>query len=138
MVSLGWGVIRDELGAVMNKINLLGGIFIAVSLVHDIMQVVAYTEVKKISQDEEDELFDIVAVLSLVIAVVDVIFFLWIIDALNGTMEYLENLSQNSKLLRYLRLRFILLFSILFTIIYTVFGVVDSYDEGIVQQEQEW
>jgi hypothetical protein len=138
MVSLGWGVIRDELGAVMNKINLLGGIFIAVSLVRDIMNVVAYTEVHKISQEEDDELFDIVAVLSLVIAVLDVIFFLWIIDALNGTMEYLENLSQNSKLLRYLRLRLILLCSILFTIAYTVFGVVDSYDEGIVQQEQEW
>lgn len=69
MVSLGWGVVRDELGAVMNKINLLGGIFIAVSLVRDIMNVVAYTEVQKISQVEEDELIDVVAVLSLVIAV---------------------------------------------------------------------
>ena len=108
------------------------------SLVHDIMNVVAYTEVQKISQEEEEELFDIVKALSLGIAVVDVIFFLWIIDALNSTMEYLENMSQTSKLLRYLRLRLILLFSILFAIAYTIFGLVDSYDEGIVEQEQEW
>jgi hypothetical protein len=143
MISLGWGVVRDDLGAVMNKITALGGIYIAVSLVRDIMTVVAYTEVQKISQEEEDELFDIVSILTLVIALIDVGFYLWIIDALNGTMEYLENLSQTSKLLRYLRLRFILLISILFAVVWSVFGIVDIlyilyYDEGIVDQEQEW
>ena len=32
MVSLGWGVVRDDLGAVMNKINLLGGRYLLVMM----------------------------------------------------------------------------------------------------------
>lgn len=138
MVSLGWGVIRDDLGSVMHKIHFLGGVYIAVALVRDIMTVVAYTEVQKISQEGENELFDIVSILTLVIALVDVLFYLWIIDSLNATMEYLEGLNQTSKLRRYLRLRSILLFSILFAVIWSVFGIVDSYDQGIVDDEQEW
>ena len=138
MVSLGWGVIRDDLGSVMSKITFLGGTFTAVSLLHDIMDVVAYTEVQKLSEEEEDELFDIVEILGIVIVVLDVIFVIWILDAMNGTMEYLENMNHTSKLLRYLRLRFILLFAILFAIAYTVFGVVDQVDQGIVDHEQEW
>jgi Kef-type K+ transport system membrane component KefB len=138
MVSLGWGVVRDDLGGVMKKINFLGGLYIVVSAVRDIMTVLALTEVQKMSQEEEDELFDIVTILTMVIAFIDVLFYLWIIDALNGTMEYLENMSQTSKLLQFLRLRCLLLFSILFAVIWAVFGIVDSYDAGIVDQEQEW
>jgi hypothetical protein len=138
MVALGWGVIRDDLGAVMNRINYMGGVYIAVSLVRDSMTVVAYTEVQKISQEEEDELFDIVSILSLVIALIDVMFYMWIIDSLNATMEYLEGMSQTSKLLRYLRLRSILLFSILFAVVWSVFGIVDNYDQGIVEEDQAW
>jgi hypothetical protein len=138
MVSLGWGVVRDDLGGVMKKINFLGGLYIVVSAVRDIMTVLAYTEVQQMSQEEEDELFDIVTILTMVIAFIDVLFYLWIIDALNGTMEYLENMSQTSKLLQFLRVRFLLLFSILFAVIWAVFGIVDSYDTGIVDQEQEW
>lgn len=138
MVAMGWGVIRDDLGDVMKKINFLGGLYVVVSLVRDIITVVAYTEVQVMSQEEEDELFDVVTILTLVIAFIDVIFYLWIIDSLNATMEYLESMSQMSKLLRYLRLRCILLFSILFAVVWSVFGIVDSYDEGIVDQEQEW
>jgi hypothetical protein len=138
MVSLGWGVVRDDLGDVMRKINFFGGLYIVVSLVRDIVTVIAYTEVQVMSQEAEDELFDVVTILTLVIAFIDVIFYLWIIDSMNATMEYLEGLSQTSKLLRYLRLRCILLFSILFAVMWSVFGIVDSYDEGIVDQESEW
>jgi len=138
MVALGWGVVRDELGSVMKKINFLGGLYIATSLVCDIMTVVAYTEVQKISQEEEQELFDVVSILRIVIAVIDVTFYVWIIDSLNATMEYLESNNQTSKLLRYLRLRCILLFSILFAVIWSVFGMVNTVDEGIVEDEQNW
>jgi hypothetical protein len=138
MVSLGWGVVRDDLGGVMKKINFLGGLYIVVSAVRDIMTVLGFMEVQQMSQEEEDELFDIVTILTTVIAFIDVLFYLWIIDALNGTMEYLENMSQTSKLLQFLRLRSLLLFSILFAVIWAVFGIVDSYDTGIVDQEQAW
>ena len=73
-----------------------------------------------------------------VIAVVDVVFYVWIIDSLNATMEYLEVNNQTSKLARYLRLRCLFLFSILFAAAWAVFGMVNNYDEGIVQEEQGW
>jgi len=72
-------------------------------------------------------------------AAVDVIFIMWILDALNGTMMYLENMSQTRKLGRYLRLRTIFLFSILFATVWAVFSLVNTYDEdGIVREEHEW
>lgn len=138
MVSMGWGVVRDELGSSMKKIHLLGGLYVVISLVTDIMTEVAYEEIQRMSQEEEDEIFDIVKVLGLVIVVIDLIFYFWIIDSLSGTMEYLENMKQTRKLLRYLRLRMILMFSILFGVMWAVFGIVDSYDQGIVTQEAKW
>ena len=138
MVSLGWGVVRDELGSIMKKIHLLGGFYIVVALVDDIMTQVAYSEIQRMSQEKEEELFDIVSVLSLVLVLIDLIFYFWIIDSLSGTMEYLENMKQMRKLLRYLRLRCILMFSILFGVIWAVFGIVDTYDQGIVTQEAKW
>jgi hypothetical protein len=138
MVSLGWGVVRDELGSIMKKIHVLGGFYIAISLVDDIMTQVAYSEIQRMSQEKEEELFDIVSILSLVIVLIDLIFYFWIIDSLSGTMEYLESMKQTRKLLRYLRLRCILMFSILFGVIWAVFGIVDTYDQGIVTQEAKW
>jgi hypothetical protein len=141
MLALGWGVVRDELGPVMKRINFLGGLYIVASLVCDIMTVVAYTGVQKLSQEEEGMLLlldSMVSILRIVIFLVDVIFYIWIIDSMNATMEYLDSMSQTSKLLRYLRLRFILLFSILFAVVWSVFGMVNKYDEGIVEDEQGW
>ena len=80
MVSLGWGVCRDELGPIMRKINLLAGLYILISLVNDIMTEIAYSEVQRMSQEEEEEIFDIVSILGLVIVVIDLIFYFWIID----------------------------------------------------------
>jgi hypothetical protein len=138
MVSLGWGVVRDDLGSVLYRINFLGGLYIATSLVCDIFTVVAYTEVQRISQEEEEELFDVVSILRIVIAVIDIIFYIWIIDSLNATMDSLESTGQTSKLQRYLRLRCIFLFSILFAVVWSVFGMVNNFDEGIVENEQNW
>eukprot|EP00980_Cylindrotheca_fusiformis_P013777 scaffold3556_cov190-Cylindrotheca_fusiformis.AAC.12 len=138
MVALGWGVIRDSLGSVLYRINFLGGLYIATSLVCDIFEVVAYTEVQRINKEEEDELFDVVTILRIAVAVIDIIFYIWIIDSLNATMDYLESTRQSSKLQRYLRLRCIFLFSILFAVVWSVFGIVNSMDEGIVENEQNW
>jgi hypothetical protein len=138
MVSLGWGVVRDELGSVMKKIRVLGGLYIGISLVADIMTEVAYSEIQRMSEEEEEEIFDIVTILGLVVVLIDLIFYFWIIDSLSGTMEYLESMKQTRKLLRYLRLRLFLMFSILFGVMWAVFGIVDSYDQGIVTQEAKW
>jgi Lung seven transmembrane receptor len=50
----------------------------------------------------------------------------------------LEGMKQTSKLMRYLRLRCILMFSILFAVIWAVFCIVDQFDEGIVDLEAKW
>lgn len=131
-------MVRDNLGSIMKKINFLGGTYVVVALIHDIMAVVAYTEIQKMSEQEEDELFDIVSILALVLALIDAIFYFWIIDSMSSTMEYLEGMKQTSKLMRYLRLRCILMFSILFAVIWAVFCIVDQFDEGIVSLEAKW
>lgn len=138
MVSLGWGVVRDNLGRIMNKIHIIGGLYIVLSLIRDVMTEVAYSEIQKISIEEEEELFDIVKILGFVIVIIDLIFYFWIIDSLTATMEYLESMKQTSKLMRYLRLRCILMFSILFGVAWAVFGIVDTYNSGIVTQEARW
>jgi len=138
MVSLGWGVVRDDLGPVLHRIRFLGGVYVAASLVRDIFAVVAYTEVQKLSQEEEVEIFDIVTILRFSILLIDILFYIWIMDSLNSSMEYLESMGQTRKLERYLRLRCLLLFSILFAVMTSVFGAVNDFDQGIVDNEQNW
>jgi len=139
MVSLGWGVVRDTLDDQMKKITILGALYVGVSIARDIFAIIAVVDVQKISFDEEEELFDIVTILTFVVAAIDVTFYMWILDALNGTMQYLENMNQNIKLLRYLRLRLILLLSILFAIAWAVFGIVDNMiDTGLLTKDAQW
>jgi Lung seven transmembrane receptor len=139
MVSLGWGVVRDSLGSTMRAIVVLGAAYIGVSAVRDLMIVFAIEDMNKISYNSEEQIFDIARILTLVVSVIDVIFIMWILDALNNTMLYLENMQQTRKLERYLKLRCLFLFSILFATIWAVFTLVDTVnDEGIVAEEHAW
>lgn len=139
MVSLGWGVVRDTLGATMPKIVFLGIFYVGTSVVRDFMVVIAVQDMETLSIEEEGELFDVVQILTFVVAAIDVVFILWILDALNGTMEYLESMNQTRKLMRYLRLRCLFLFTILFAVVWAVFSLVDTYDEdGILEEQHEW
>lgn len=98
MVALGWGVIRDSLGSTMRTIVVLGAIYVGVSAAQSLMIVFAVEDMKTLSYEEEAELFDIVTILTFVVAALDVVFIMWILDGLNGTMEYLENMNQSRKL----------------------------------------
>lgn len=139
VVSMGWGVVRDDLGDQMRKIVALGIVYVGTSAARDIMTLFAVTENETLSINEEEELVDIVTILTFVVAAVDVTFYMWILDALNGTMQYLETMSQHMKLKRYLRLRCILLLSILFAVVWSVFGIVNNYlDEGMFEEEKKW
>jgi hypothetical protein len=139
MVSLGWGVVRDSLGSTMNKIIVLGVVYVGTSTARDIMTLFAITDNQTLSIDEEAELFDAVTILTFVVAAIDVTFYLWILDGMNATMQYLENMSQTTKLQRYLRLRLILLFSILFAVVWSVFSIVNTaMEDAILQEQQEW
>ena len=140
MLCLGWGVTCDTLGSKFKKVVLLGVVYAGTSAARDVMTVLAITENEILSVDEETEILDVVTILTFCTALIDVIFYLWIFDALNGTMQYLESMNQAMKLKRYLRLRLILLISVLFAIVWTVFGIVDSYNEQrmVTEEENGW
>lgn len=139
MVALGWGVIRDDLGSTMKKIVVLGVTYVAVTAARDFMIVLAVQDLTTLSYDEEAKLFDVATILTFVVAALDVIFIMWILDALNNTMQYLESMNQTRKLARYLRLRTLFLFSILFAAIMAVFALVNTYNEdGLAREEDEW
>jgi len=141
MVSLGWGVVRDQLDQMM-AIRALGLAYVSTAAARDILTILAVTENETLSINEEKELFDAVTIITFVVAAIDVTFYMWIIDALNGTMQYLENMNQRIKLQRYLTLRLILLFSILFALVWSIFSLVNTYtadeDASILEEQQEW
>jgi len=137
MLSLGWGVTCDDLGDKMKKIVTLGLAYAGSSAARDVMTVLAVTENEVLSTETETEILDVVEILTFITAFIDVIFYWWIFDALNGTMQYLEGMSQSRKLKRYLRLRLILLLSVLFAIVWSVFGIVDSYNDKRIINEEE-
>mmetsp|Transcript_2505 Transcript_2505/g.4666 ORF Transcript_2505/g.4666 Transcript_2505/m.4666 type:complete len:595 (+) Transcript_2505:162-1946(+) len=136
MLSLGWGVTCDDLGDKMKKIVTLGVAYAGASAARDVMTVLAITENEVLSTEIETDILDVVAILTLVTTFIDVVFYWWIFDALNGTMTYLESMNQNRKLKRYLRLRLFLLLSVLFAVVWSVFGIVDSYNDTRIINEE--
>lgn len=137
MLCLGWGVTCDTLGGKFKVIVMLGLVYAGVSAARDVMTVVSITENQILTHNEEDEIVDVVMILSFVTAFIDVTFYLWIFDALNQTMQYLESMNQSRKLKRYLRLRLFLLLSVLFAVMWSVFGIVDSYNTQRMINEEE-
>jgi len=123
----------------MRVIIILGATYIGVSAVRDLTIVFAIEDMNTLSYDEEERIFDVVRILTLVVSAINVIFIMWILDALNNTMLYLENMNQSRKLERYLKLRCLFLFSILFATMWAVFTLVDTVnDDGIVEEEHAW
>jgi hypothetical protein len=139
MVSLGWGVIRDDLGDQMKKIIGLGIIYSVFAFSRDVAEIIFVEELQTLSVAAEEKIYDVFTILTFITAAIDVTFYMWILDALNNTMQYLENMNQSMKLKRYLRLRLILLFSILFGIGWSVFEIVDkTMEDQILSEGQDW
>ena len=139
MVSLGWGVVLDDLSDHLRKIYTLGVIYFITSLATDVLKVFSIVENEVLGPKVEEELFDIVAILTFVVAFIDVTFYMWILDSLSGTMQYLEEMDQKRKLQRYLRLRLVFLLSILFAFVWAVFGIVNSYMSArMLDEKHEW
>ncbi|KAL7545558.1 hypothetical protein ACHAWF_008908 [Thalassiosira exigua] len=136
MLCLGWGVTCDTLGDKMARVVAMGIAYAGTSTARDVMTVLAITENEVLSNETENDIWDVVTILTFVTAFIDVSFYLWIFDALSGTMKYLEDMNQSRKLKRYLRLRMILLLSVLFAVVWTVFGIVDAKnDQRIINEE---
>lgn len=139
MVSLGWGVIRDTLGQQMRNIILLGLAYAVLSFGKELARVIFVEEFQVLSLEKEEEIYDVFTILTFFVAAVDVAFYMWILDGLNSTMQYLENMNQSMKLRRFLRLRLILIFSILFGVAWSVFGIVNvTMETTLLSDGQEW
>jgi len=139
MVSLGWGVSRDTIGDKLKIIAIIGSVYVIVTVFQKIFTTEYENELYTKNKEEDRGLYDIMTILTFVQAVIDVCFYVWILDSLNATMEYLENMDQTRKLARYLRLRLILLISLIFAIAWAVFGVVDNKMETrILEDGQDW
>ena len=135
MVSMGWGVVRDSLGSTLAKITFLGVFYCGLSGAHDVLSAFALTEVDSLTVTEENEIFDVTWILSLAIIAVNLMFFLWIFCSLNATIQYLENMNQNSKLTRLSNLRCI----IFATLVVSAAGVVVTMAQflyDLANQEQ--
>ncbi|GKY93988.1 hypothetical protein MPSEU_000365600 [Mayamaea pseudoterrestris] len=139
MVALGWGVIRDSLGTATKKIISLAVVYVGVVASRGLVILFAVQDMQTLSFQTEVKLFDAATILTFVVAAIDIIFVIWILVALDGTMQYLEGMRQSRKLARYLKLRMIFLFGVLFSTFMAVFSLVDAYNEdGIVREEHEW
>lgn len=147
MVCLGWGVIRDDLPQ-MRKVYALGLAYVIVSLLSDIITVIAVDDmVVMVEEDAVDaelsrtiaELIDVIEWLTLAVSAIDVSYLFWAMEGLNGSIQYLEDMNQNVKLRQYLQLRLIIMFSMLFAFVWAVFGLVNSrMDVPILEDQQEW
>jgi len=138
MVAKGWGIVRESLGLALAKIIMLGLIYTGLTGFRDFSLIVAEEDVEKISVTEETELFDIALILTLVIMVLDLIFYFWILDSLNATTDYLRNMNQTSKLRRHLRLRCLMLTSMTIAAAWLIFTIVDKVTGGILRRDQKW
>jgi hypothetical protein len=124
MVAMGWGVIRDSLGAALTKIIFFGVLYCGLTAVRDVFTMVAVAEVKHMSTNHEDELIDIVLILSVAIIAINFTFYCWIMNSMSATTAYLQNMNQTSKLRRHLRLRCIIWVSLAYSVVWLVLNVV--------------
>jgi hypothetical protein len=124
MVAMGWGVIRDSLGSALAKIIFFGLLYCGVTAVRDVFTMVAVAEVKHVSTNHEDELIDIVLILSVAIIAINFTFYCWIMNSMSATTAYLQNMNQTSKLRRHLRLRCIIWVSLAYSVAWLVMNVI--------------
>ena len=123
----------------MNKIIIAGTVYALLSFTQSVTEIIMVKEFEHVSLEKEEEIYDVWEILSFIVAAINVFFYMWILDSLNSTMQYLENMSQTMKLKRYLKLRLILLISILFAIVWFVFSIAKAtMDTVLLEYGQEW
>jgi mannose/fructose/N-acetylgalactosamine-specific phosphotransferase system component IIC len=137
MVAMGWGVIRESLGATMFKIVFLGLLYCGLTAARDALAVLAVTDVQSISTGEEDEIIDLVLVLTPMIIVINVLFYFWIVNSLKATTQYLQNMNQTSKLRRHLRLRCIIMTSLFIAFAWLILNIAEVFTD-FLSQDQQW
>jgi hypothetical protein len=128
----------NSLGLALAKIVLLGLIYTGLTGFRDFTLIVAKEDVTTLSVTEEEELWDIASILTIVIIILDGVFYFWILNSLNATTDYLRNMGQTSKLRRHLRLRCLMLTSMTIAVAWLIFTIVEKILGGILRTDQKW
>lgn len=122
MVAMGWGVVGDKLEISLGRIIFMGLLYSSLSLFRDSL-VAAASSSQLVSSKSETE-YGLAHVLTLVIFVINIIFYYWIISSVKSTTVYLENMNQTSKLQRHLRLRCLVITSLVIVTVLTVINAL--------------
>jgi len=122
MVSLGYSIVKPSLGPQLHRVLLLGLIYFVLAVGYDMLVNLAGTNKNLGDPGFVDSLTLIVLFMSLV----DVVFYMWILQALMQTIAYLDARKQSVKLQLFRRFRTVLIISVLFSIAWAIFTVVAS------------
>ena len=135
MVSLGYSVVRPHLGSRMPRVAGLGMAYFVLAMSYDLLLNLPSNN-KHLGQSAY---MDSLTVLVLLLALVDIIFYMWILQALMSTISYLERKNQSAKLLLFRRFRCVLIISVLFSLAWSIYSMAASVD-GYYEQhwKQQW
>jgi hypothetical protein len=133
-----FSIYSNSLGLALAKIVLLGLIYTGLTGFRDFTLIIATEDVKTLAVAEEQELWDIASILTIVIIILDGVFYFWILNSLNATTDYLRNMGQTTKLRRHLRLRCLMLTSMTIAAAWLIFTIVEKVLGGILRTDQKW
>lgn len=133
LVSLGYGVVRPTLGEEMHKVLGLGGAYFVLSLFYTISMAFPYQN----KRADDDSFIDLLSIVTVLIAVIDSIFYIWIITAINNVLMGLAIKKQAMKYILYRNFRLLLFFSILTTCMWILYGSIIALDEG-TGEDSNW
>jgi hypothetical protein len=118
MVSMGYGVVRSNLGDDMKKIVYMGCSYFVLSLIYTLT--ITMPSNARFVADIEFE--NMLALVVLMLAAVDTTFYMWIIRSLNNLITALETRRQVEKCALYQNFRLVLFLSLSFSIIWAVYS----------------
>ena len=131
MVSLGYSVVRPSLGAQMPRIAGLGMTYFVLAMSYDLLVNLPENN-KHLGQPGY---MDSLTGLVLLQALVDIMFYMWILQAIVTTISYLEKKGEAVKLTLFRRFRAVLMFSVVFSFAWSIYSMAASVDG---YYEQHW
>lgn len=118
MVSMGYGIVKPSLGTMLYKILFLGAAYFVFSFTLDICDLVPAGDT---GVGESSWVFSSFKfVVTLLCAMVDVTFYMWIMQELTNTIEYLHQRRQAHKLRLFRRFRAVLILSVIFSFCWAI------------------
>uniref|UniRef100_A0A7S2XZ88 GOST seven transmembrane domain-containing protein n=1 Tax=Fibrocapsa japonica TaxID=94617 RepID=A0A7S2XZ88_9STRA len=133
IVSLGYGVVKPSLGNTFRMILMLGAAYLGLSLTYDLLSGLP-------SHDKDlakPAFIDLLAILVLLQSFIDVVFYMWILQALTRTIFLLKTRKQWIKYMLFERFRLVLIISVLFSVAWSIFSIVMSTGSRLERDWQE-